>query len=139
MGKRKPPAGRASDSPLCATARLGTTCQPSSRRACSRVPRSKQLTTKSSDASIRFFFASASVLPWVVMSNGGQCAMYQPSSFLRTPKSLNSAWTATRIEKHWGEVKVRVKLYPLNRCNVNVSYRAIQNVTGGGAVETLRM
>src|SRR5207249_12202201 len=62
---------------------------------------------------------AASVLPWVVISNGGQCAMYQPSSFLRTPKSLNSAWTATRIEKHWGEVKVRVKLYPLNRCNVN--------------------
>src|ERR1700678_4246473 len=97
-GKRKRPLrGITERFPCLDAGRPATTVHPSSRSACSKVPRSKQLTTKSSDASQRLFFASAWVFPWVVMSRGGQRATYQPFSFLITPKSSNCAWRITPI------------------------------------------
>lgn len=97
-GKRNEPLRGITECFQCrAAGRPATTLHPSSRRACSNVPRSKQLTTKSSDASARLLLASASVLPCAVMSSGGQWATYQPFSFFRTPKSWNSACSITRI------------------------------------------
>jgi len=64
IGNANEPAGtEGGPSPTFATAPPVTTCHPSSRRACSKVPLSKQLTTNNSDASIRFFLASSSVRP----------------------------------------------------------------------------
>jgi len=68
-----------------------TRTNPSSRRAWSKVPRSRQLTKNSSAASRRLRLASSALLPCVVRSSGGQCAMCQRPSRFTTPNSLNSA------------------------------------------------
>lgn len=60
--------------------------KPNSLSAWSSEPLSMQLITNSSEASFRLRRASAIVLPWVVRSSGGQCAMYHSPSRFSSPK-----------------------------------------------------
>jgi hypothetical protein len=92
------------------------TCHPSSRMACSNVPRSKQLTTKRSLYQIPLRFGFSSTLGGDVQWRAGRDI--PPSFFLMTPKNLNSACITTRIIYQEGNGSAAT-LCRGSRCPVN--------------------